>query len=215
MIFSKPTKNKFGITFIGEFHDFKFIHETLHKITDSEFLTEYDREWACNIHYEFRKGYEGQRELVDLDCYEYSNKYIEISFLWTQLFLYLSIVRKGFDSARISYKERIYFLFLEELIRETLNDMESGLGDEIFNLYPITLKKEYLFSFIVEVDIDFVKMSPHNSFDKNQLLKALFKLDSFSDEYKKFEEILKKRALELDTVPQALVSEVEYPKIEL
>ncbi len=216
MIFGEVSKNGHGLVLLAEYHDLQFLYQALNKIIESDNLSEYEREWACNITYELRKGYEGTRITRELDCIEYSNRYIELSFIWPQFLLYMSIIRKGLDFASLTHKEKLYFLVLESTAKEAISDISSDTASKIFNIYPINVSEKYLFNFIQEVTIDFVKMKTSREAKVKMIFDSVLKLDSlFSKDYKAYEKKMVSLAKENNSDPRFFEYSGKLPDFDL
>lgn len=84
MLISTPTKFGTGIEIFGDYHDFRELHNFIHRASKNEIIPHKFQEFLLSLAYEVRKAYEGQREIKDfgnpVPVFEFETNILYVGF---------------------------------------------------------------------------------------------------------------------------------------
>ena len=199
MIIALPTEYGAGIEIFGDYWDLENACRTIHKLTGQYPFKEEDRiqDFAITLAYDLRKAYEKQREerTFGIDSYD-TVVYRGVKILWPIFLFQLALLRWSASYNPTTKEDQSNLFRLEHCAEKALNEFDPVVAPKCISWLESFsgIPDSYLIQYTEEVCYKYKTTHGNEKgrFKKLPLILNSFK--PFSEEYKKYENHLKKEA---------------------
>ncbi len=210
MLTGKITKNKMGITLMGDERDLESMHNTVHYLMDSFNAPEKEKNYILALAYDIRKAMEGMRIVYKKDGLK---NYFGVNILWITYLYQIKYLRyaAGYvptDKRIQSDLYRIEYL-TEEAIKNEDPDVFSRMNEWFTTQFM--LPGDFLMDYVLHLDYTLYKTASNPADRFKKLPGVIAELDLFSDMYKKYKDEVLDYAKKNNANPDEITHDYDFP----
>ena len=213
-----PTKHGTGISIYGDYCDLRSLYLTIHRLTyrSTEDPSHPHNAVLMNFAHEIRKAYSENRlkEKLTFDQ-EHQIEYLGVRYLWTDLLITLSVLRHvaGFVTTMEVDQANLYLL--DYITKQALNAYDPK-GANILKEFigqRIQINDPLLMQINAFINMDYLKTKPTKTRFRNLHRYFIIYFSPWTEEYKKFKQLLQTNATQLGCTPEELSFDAkEFPE---
>jgi hypothetical protein len=211
MLIGKITKNKMGITLIGDFHDFESLNETIHEIIELFNPPETEKNYILALAYDARKAQEGQRIVFKNEKYK---NYFGVNILWITYLFQIKYLRYAAGYIPTTKKIQSELYRIEYLTEKAIIDTDPVILHELDSWFKtsLMLPVNFLTNFVLHLDYKLYKISTNSGERFKKLPHVLSDLFLLSDEYTKYENEISAEARKKNVNPNNISYHYDFPQ---
>jgi hypothetical protein len=218
MIFSKPTKYGAGIEIYGDYQDLNSLRQTILDMSESPaLLNDGADEFVLGLAYEVRHAYEGARGTSSVSLPGMPpTTYFHFKTLWPIFLMQVALLRWSAAYQPTNKEHQANLYRLEASTDESLRSFDPFIARRCSEWLASFqgIRQGYLFQFITECAYEYVRGKVTGKARFKKLPETLRKLIPLSEEYRSFEEELRKIAEEKGCQPRDLDNRRRWPKFK-
>lgn len=213
-----PTKHGTGISIYGDRFDLQSLYLTVHKIADrtQEKPDDPTHVLLMAFAYEIRKAYNENRlkEKLTFDS-SHQIEYLGFHYLWTDLLITMSILRHEAGYAATNGVDQANLYLLESITKHAL-DIYDPQGASLLKEFigqRIQIHDPLLMQISEFINTDYLNTKATKSRFRNIHNYFIIYFSPWTEEYKKFKQLVDGKAAQLGCKPEELsFDEAEFPQ---